>query len=118
MFAPEAPEASPRSVPAPASQPARESAPVETTSAEPGLSSVVAAMDAARVARVEADRRAADPVEQQRARLDELAPRMTSDEVFFVQECLDLARTDQQLEAAYLSEVVRYLDGVEHQDEF
>jgi hypothetical protein len=78
----------------------------------------MAEIDAARVARAEAERRATDPVEQQRARLDELAPRMTSDEVFFVQECLDLARTDQQLEAAYLHEVVEYLDGVEHQDEF
>jgi hypothetical protein len=113
MFAPEAPEVSPRVVPAPASQPAREAVPAETTSAEPGLSSVMAAMDAARVARAEAEQRAADPVEQQRARLDELAHQMTSEEVFAVQECLDLARTDQRFRAACIREVVEYLDVVE-----
>jgi hypothetical protein len=113
LFAPNAPEAIPRLVPNPTSQPAREQPP-----AEPGLSSVLQQIDRERAARAEEERRAADPVEQQRARLDELAPQMTSEEVFAVQECLTLARTDEQLGAAYLSGVVAYLDGVEHQDEF
>jgi hypothetical protein len=42
---------------------------------------------------------------------------MMSDEVFFVLEFLDLARTDRQLEAAHLHEVAKYLDSDEYQDE-
>lgn len=66
-----------------------------------------------RLAREAEARRAADPVEQQAARLDALTHKLNSDEIASVRECLDLARTNDPLASAYLDEVRNWLNDAE-----
>lgn len=81
VFAPEAMEVTPRSVPTPASQPAREEQPTESV----GLSAILAPLDEAlraqQAAAAEEARRLADPDEQRLAQLERLATQILNDEV-------------------------------------